>query len=223
MRSNSCGGAQKSQDECAVCLNPFQEQERVTILPTREHLFHVSCIDMWLQSHPNCPLCRQNITLPAIHKFLSGLELHGAEDQNPSDSPANNGEFLALFAVDHLAHHTTGCDGILRIILQFTSDPNGGFEIDASERQLRCRSLPSQNDRAAFQIKCNAYGARSADGTHESLKFSKTLKVHNVIQLSPCERVHPNSGFSSSYRRLCWIKTFPTSLRKSLSTGSFVA
>ncbi|KAH6556914.1 hypothetical protein KP509_1Z148200 [Ceratopteris richardii] len=250
MRSNSYGGAQKSQDECAVCLNPFQEKERVRILPTCEHLFHVSCIDMWLQSHANCPVCRQNITLPEIHKFLSSLEFHRAEDENTSESPVNNGEFLALSGFDHQARHTTTCEGIpedvpspsgqshnqkmpfridashilhVHSIPQLMFDHSGGSGIGASERHFRCHSMPSLNDPTAFQIRYNAYDARSADGTQESLKFSNPLKDHSTVQRSPCERVHPNCPSARSYRRLCWMKVFPTSLSKSLSTGSFIA
>ncbi|XP_054776145.1 RING-H2 finger protein ATL52-like [Prosopis cineraria] len=43
---------------CAVCLGDFEEGEEVRTLPECSHSFHVPCIDMWLFSHPNCPVCR---------------------------------------------------------------------------------------------------------------------------------------------------------------------
>lgn len=43
---------------CAVCLGEFEEGEELRTLPECLHSFHVSCIDMWLFSHPNCPICR---------------------------------------------------------------------------------------------------------------------------------------------------------------------
>ncbi|RZS10507.1 hypothetical protein BHM03_00041744 [Ensete ventricosum] len=50
--------------ECAVCLSEFQEEERVRLLPSCFHVFHIDCIDTWLQTSASCPLCRSSITAP---------------------------------------------------------------------------------------------------------------------------------------------------------------
>ncbi|KAK6120750.1 hypothetical protein DH2020_045506 [Rehmannia glutinosa] len=47
--------------ECAVCLSEFQENESLRLLPKCSHAFHLPCIDTWLKSHSNCPLCRANV------------------------------------------------------------------------------------------------------------------------------------------------------------------
>ncbi|KAF7803757.1 bifunctional riboflavin biosynthesis protein RIBA 1, chloroplastic [Senna tora] len=47
--------------ECSVCLSEFEDDENLGILPKCNHAFHVSCIDAWLVSHSNCPLCRAPI------------------------------------------------------------------------------------------------------------------------------------------------------------------
>lgn len=47
--------------DCSVCLSEFQEDENLRLLPKCSHAFHVKCIDTWLRSHSNCPLCRANI------------------------------------------------------------------------------------------------------------------------------------------------------------------
>lgn len=44
--------------ECAVCLVEFEENDSLRTLPLCAHAFHVDCIDVWLRSHANCPLCR---------------------------------------------------------------------------------------------------------------------------------------------------------------------
>ncbi|KAA0044082.1 RING-H2 finger protein ATL33 [Cucumis melo var. makuwa] len=44
--------------ECPVCLSAFDDGEEIRQLTTCKHSFHVDCIDMWLYSHPNCPVCR---------------------------------------------------------------------------------------------------------------------------------------------------------------------
>lgn len=47
--------------DCSVCLGEFQEDESIKILPKCCHVFHVYCIDTWLKTHLNCPLCRANV------------------------------------------------------------------------------------------------------------------------------------------------------------------
>jgi E3 ubiquitin-protein ligase RNF38/44 len=47
--------------DCSVCLSEFEEDESIRLLPKCSHAFHVPCIDTWLRSHSNCPLCRANI------------------------------------------------------------------------------------------------------------------------------------------------------------------
>lgn len=47
--------------ECAICISLFQEDEVGRKLPKCGHAFHVECIDMWLNSHSTCPICRSGI------------------------------------------------------------------------------------------------------------------------------------------------------------------
>ncbi|KAG4953086.1 hypothetical protein AAZX31_14G035900 [Glycine max] len=49
-------------EECAVCLGEFEDCDVVKMLPKCEHIFHQHCIDAWLPSHMNCPICRQKVT-----------------------------------------------------------------------------------------------------------------------------------------------------------------
>ncbi|KAJ0249766.1 RING-H2 finger protein ATL51 [Hirschfeldia incana] len=49
--------------DCSVCLSEFEEDESLRLLPKCSHAFHVPCIDTWLKSHSNCPLCRAGITV----------------------------------------------------------------------------------------------------------------------------------------------------------------
>lgn len=52
--------------DCAVCLSEFEEEERLRLLPKCSHAFHVPCIDTWLKSHSNCPLCRAGISVTVV-------------------------------------------------------------------------------------------------------------------------------------------------------------
>lgn len=56
--------------ECAVCLSVFEEGEEIRQLPQCKHCFHAPCIDMWLYSHLNCPLCR-SLVEPLVLRGVS--------------------------------------------------------------------------------------------------------------------------------------------------------
>lgn len=56
------GYDERSVYGCVVCLNEFQEHDMLRVLPNCSHAFHLDCIDVWLQSNANCPLCRTSIS-----------------------------------------------------------------------------------------------------------------------------------------------------------------
>ncbi|KAE9610317.1 putative transcription factor C2H2 family [Lupinus albus] len=58
---------------CSVCLGEFEQQESLRLLPKCSHAFHIPCIDTWLRSHKNCPLCRA----PVVHD--AGVNGSGTE------------------------------------------------------------------------------------------------------------------------------------------------
>ncbi|ERM95369.1 E3 ubiquitin-protein ligase RING1 [Amborella trichopoda] len=60
--------------DCSVCLSEFNEGEEVRLLPKCSHAFHLPCIDTWLRSHTNCPLCRAPI--------VSNSDAPTSQDQN---------------------------------------------------------------------------------------------------------------------------------------------
>ncbi|XP_051114059.1 E3 ubiquitin-protein ligase EL5-like [Andrographis paniculata] len=53
-----------TDNECVVCLSAFEDGEELKRLPNCNHTFHAPCIDMWLYSHTDCPLCRTPVAPP---------------------------------------------------------------------------------------------------------------------------------------------------------------
>ncbi|KAI4354456.1 hypothetical protein L6164_003316 [Bauhinia variegata] len=49
--------------ECPVCLSVFTDGEEVRQLSACKHSFHATCIDLWLDNHSNCPICRATVSL----------------------------------------------------------------------------------------------------------------------------------------------------------------
>ncbi|KAJ0265968.1 E3 ubiquitin-protein ligase RING1 [Hirschfeldia incana] len=112
--------------DCSVCLSEFEEDEAVRLLPKCSHAFHVSCIDMWLLSHKNCPLCRAPVFSPAEvrnkrteanhhhhHQTESGTS-NGEEEEESSGS--RNVNVLLPRSQSDLARHCGGAGGRLETV-----------------------------------------------------------------------------------------------------------
>lgn len=48
-------------EECAVCLAEFRAGDSLRRLPNCVHVFHRSCIDLWLLQNASCPLCKVDV------------------------------------------------------------------------------------------------------------------------------------------------------------------
>ncbi len=46
--------------ECTVCYETFVSGERIKTLPCM-HIYHVNCIDPWLERTPKCPVCQTGL------------------------------------------------------------------------------------------------------------------------------------------------------------------
>lgn len=57
------GGAKEPFD-CPVCLCEFSDKDKLRMLPSCSHAFHINCIDTWLLSNSTCPLCRDILFSP---------------------------------------------------------------------------------------------------------------------------------------------------------------
>lgn len=59
--------------ECSVCLRGFSNLLRPDRSPRKlyvkrlrcGHVFHIQCIDRWLEAHVSCPVCRNELFYPA--------------------------------------------------------------------------------------------------------------------------------------------------------------
>ena len=70
-----------------MCLNEFEDDERLRLIPKCDHVFHPECIDAWLASHTTCPVCRANLvpepgeTVSRLAELdLPELDLEGQND-----------------------------------------------------------------------------------------------------------------------------------------------
>ncbi|KAE8657247.1 ATPase family associated with various cellular activities (AAA) [Hibiscus syriacus] len=50
--------------ECAICLEEFNDDDMLRLLTICCHVFHKGCVDLWLESHKTCPVCRGELDVP---------------------------------------------------------------------------------------------------------------------------------------------------------------
>lgn len=81
--------------ECSVCLTEFEEDEAVRLLPKCNHAFHIPCIDTWLSSHTNCPMCRAGIvsSTAGAPSPEQSVENSGPLEEARVEIPENGGQF----------------------------------------------------------------------------------------------------------------------------------
>lgn len=48
-------------NDCAVCLDDIEADQRARLLPGCNHGFHLQCADTWLSKNRICPLCRNSL------------------------------------------------------------------------------------------------------------------------------------------------------------------
>uniref|UniRef100_A0A3Q1GBK2 Ring finger protein 215 n=1 Tax=Acanthochromis polyacanthus TaxID=80966 RepID=A0A3Q1GBK2_9TELE len=53
-------------DNCAVCLEPFNNNQCLRVLPCL-HEYHRDCVDPWLLLQHTCPLCKRSILSEFTH------------------------------------------------------------------------------------------------------------------------------------------------------------
>ncbi|KAL1214898.1 E3 ubiquitin-protein ligase ATL31 [Cardamine amara subsp. amara] len=103
--------------ECAICLNEFEDDETLRLLPKCDHVFHPHCIGAWLEGHVTCPVCRTNLaeqTQPAepvepeVVVIETDLE---AQQQSTIPEPAVESVTRVKFSRSHTTGHSVVLPG----------------------------------------------------------------------------------------------------------------
>lgn len=121
--------------DCSVCLSEFQEDESLRLLPKCSHAFHIPCIDTWLRSHTNCPMCRAPIVINSVIRTSlpepSSVD-SGSEEETVPGNSENDGENDAEMGRDEEGKRGES-SGDIEVVLDRMSQPSRrSFSLDCS-------------------------------------------------------------------------------------------
>lgn len=85
--------------ECPVCLNEFEDDETLRLIPKCCHVFHPGCIDAWLRSHATCPLCRADL-VPAPGESVASIQIPPGLGDDPPGSDSTGDRIRVLGSPD---------------------------------------------------------------------------------------------------------------------------
>ncbi|KAG2680290.1 hypothetical protein I3760_11G093000 [Carya illinoinensis] len=84
--------------ECAICLVEFEDDSLLRLLTVCYHVFHQECIDLWLESHKTCPVCRGNLDLPpeSSEKSPAIVDHNAMHDIHGSNESSDDAEHVRI-------------------------------------------------------------------------------------------------------------------------------
>ncbi|KAL0435607.1 UNVERIFIED_CONTAM: RING-H2 finger protein ATL16 [Sesamum radiatum] len=145
------GGVCSSLSRCVVCLSEFQDYDMLRVLPKCSHAFHLDCIDVWLLSNSNCPLCRS--TISGRNRYR--LDRIVAPNSSPQDP-------------EPLVGSIVGGDEDF-VVIQLSRDDGVGV---SSNRQRE------RGDSSRFLVQPRSHSSRKFE--HKNIGKSKARKCHHV-------------------------------------------
>ncbi|OIT39555.1 PREDICTED: E3 ubiquitin-protein ligase ATL31-like [Nicotiana attenuata] len=150
--------------ECAVCLNEFEDDEKLRLIPKCDHVFHPECIGAWLKSHVTCPVCRADLTTPQpdeppvkAHEVLN-------RDQEGTENLQQNKEISIQIGSDENLKQQEDPSSVKRLSFDVPNQPPRSFSIKRPKMLNKFRShstghslvVPGENlDRYTLRLSDN--------------------------------------------------------------------
>ncbi|GFZ00776.1 RING/U-box superfamily protein [Actinidia rufa] len=210
------GGGLIEGTDCSVCLSEFEEDESLRLLPKCSHAFHVACIDTWLKSHSNCPLCRANIIFmnAAPIQLLAPVTELGP----PTDVESSSEEEIPVVA----ENIETGVreEEILRIEAPETQLRAMSDLGNSEERDIIIEIRDEDDQRIRRSVSMDYLCQRRVFAIADAL----SAKQNGDFRMEVGSSKQPVIGASKSIHRSCralHCVTSPVSMKRSFSSGRF--
>uniref|UniRef100_A0A5B7CCA7 RING-type E3 ubiquitin transferase n=1 Tax=Davidia involucrata TaxID=16924 RepID=A0A5B7CCA7_DAVIN len=201
--------------ECAVCLSEFQEGESLRLLPKCNHAFHLPCIDTWLKSHSNCPLCRSNVS------YTNPVPLPAPSSQNSSTLDRSSFEDDVILVMD---------DHQEEVVVSLASDVTPKNPIQATENSQERDNMVEIGQEGVLQFRRSvSLGSLPRRG---HLLVADILRINEDDEDLQMEICHFPIGIGSSKGEhsktndrsgfLDLVTSPPVQMKRSISTGRFM-
>lgn len=190
--------------DCSVCLSEFEDDESLRLLPKCSHAFHVPCIDTWLRSHKNCPLCRapiiKNTTAQTMgttndvnstdHQPISTTEETSGGDSETVDHHVvieveNNGELEKTCRIlderahsDLIDHRRVHGDGLVPIRRSVSMDESSASIVHIAVANVR---VPDQERPLKSQLVMSKKLNRSMKSRHKLKRSRSSFSICSKI------------------------------------------
>ncbi|KAI9194533.1 hypothetical protein LWI28_006884 [Acer negundo] len=171
--SNNNNGEDDGTLECVVCLSVFEESDVCRCLPKCGHSFHVECIDMWLHSHTNCPICRA----PVVSEKIVAVDI--VHDNDDDDSVEAAGPELVEIVVVNVeqqqGRESSNCD-----------------EISGDHDQIQDVGLLN-HDRSSSSSSSASSGSSSLGSSLKRMLSRNSRSDHHQSKVFPSSSDHHNN------------------------------
>lgn len=200
--------------DCAVCLSEFQDNESLRLLPKCSHAFHLPCIDTWLKSQSNCPLCRANVVV-VVHPSPSPPPPPVPSSQTPS-------------ALSMSSYEVGGSDDLVLVVDDQERNCHQQMVVVDDDVHAPPKS-PIQESRiesiGADQEGVDHYRRSVSLGTFSpgrQLLISDILKFEEIDEYIQVENDQLWRGVGSSKGGGVGLLRSPLAMKRSISAGGFV-
>lgn len=205
--------------DCSVCLSEFQDDESIRLLPKCSHAFHLKCIDTWLKSHSNCPLCRASIFTFNAAAALDVVELPSRNEASSENQHVGGGRDSEL--LDDVEEEEALHGG--------TEAPKTAFRAFSDLGNLRGRQ-------SVIEIRDEDYYESIRRSVSMDHSFQSGISVADVLQINeeqdfqveacslgpgPSKRSRGESSKSSCRRKVLHCVVSPIAMKRSFSSGRF--
>ncbi|KAF7820248.1 RING-H2 finger protein ATL8-like [Senna tora] len=122
--------------QCTVCLSEYQGEDVLRILPYCGHFFHVICIDIWLQQHSTCPVCRISLRELSERKRIMQPLFSSAVRSNSSTGSIDTHPYHCMMANNGLSSRDPNIHGANPVQQDHYASQDGGAVIAESVTHL---------------------------------------------------------------------------------------
>jgi hypothetical protein len=91
----------RTQETCSICLDTIDN----LFVTNCGHYFHKHCIDRWLNTNDNCPLCRTiNISVEEVYNYTYTEEINNNNNTNNTNNTNNINNINIINNINYINH-----------------------------------------------------------------------------------------------------------------------